>query len=135
MGIMGPLFCFVVKICLLLMCLGVRYLVSNLVRVLNILEMKALSFLFFIMSTLARVLSSIVRDIRGGMVLDSKAGSELDNEKETPDTALEVLLFATSFFSWSTSACRATAAATLELTATGSASLDFLHGQVSSWTG
>ena len=35
--------------------------------------------------TSAIVLSSIVRDISAGMVLDSKTGSELDNAKDTPD--------------------------------------------------
>ena len=51
----------------------------NLVKVLTILEMKVLSFLFFIALTAALVLLSIVRDIRAGIVLDSKAGPELAN--------------------------------------------------------
>ena len=62
-------------------------MVSNLFKVLTILEMKFLSFLFCIVLTSAIVLSSIVRDISAGMVLDSKTGSEseLDNAKDTPD--------------------------------------------------
>ena len=104
MEITALFICFVVESCLLLMCLGGRYLVSNLVKILNILEMKALSLLFFILSTLACVLSSNVRDIRGGMVLDGKAGCELGNEKDKPDTAVGALFFmntkaATSSFS------------------------------------
>ena len=35
--------------------------------------------------TSAIVLSSIVRDISAGMVLDNKAGPELDNEEDTTD--------------------------------------------------
>ena len=59
-------------------------MVSNLFKVLTILEMKFLSFLFCIVLTSAIVLSSIVRDISAGMVLDSKTGSELDNTKDIP---------------------------------------------------
>ena len=78
MGIMGLFFCFFIESCLLLLCLGGRYLACNLVKVLTILEMKVLSFLFFIALTAAFVLSSIERDIRAGIVLDRKVGPELD---------------------------------------------------------
>ena len=85
MGIVGLFFCFVTKSCFFLMCLGIRYLVSNLVKVFNILEIKLLSFLFFIVLTLACVFVSIVSDIRAGMVLDRRAGSELDNAMDALD--------------------------------------------------
>ena len=85
LGIMGLVFCLFVNCCLFLLCLGARYLVSNLVKVLTILQMKVLSLLFFIALTVAFVLSSILRDMRGGMVLDSKVGSELDNAKDALD--------------------------------------------------
>ena len=75
---MGLFFCFFVESCLLLLCPRVRYLVSNLVKVLTILEMKVLSFIFLTALTVAFVLSSIERDIRAGMVLESKAWLELD---------------------------------------------------------
>ena len=82
---MGLILCFLVESCFLLLCLGVRYLVSNLVKVLTILEMKVLSLLFFIALTVAFVLSSIMRDMRGGMVIESEVGSELDNAKDALD--------------------------------------------------
>ena len=68
-----------------LLCLGVRYLVSNLVKVVTILEMKFLSLFFFIALTVAFVLSSIMSDMRGGIVLDSEVGPELDNAKDALD--------------------------------------------------
>ena len=85
MGIVGLFFCFVVKSCFILMCLGIRYLVSNSVKVFNILEIKVLSFPSLIVLTLAWVFLSIVSDIRAGMVLDSKAGSELGNAMDVLD--------------------------------------------------
>ena len=85
MGIVGLFFCFVVKSCYILMCLGIRYLVSNSVKVFNILEIKVLSFPSLIVLTLACVFLSIVSDIRAGMVLDSKAGSELGNAMDALD--------------------------------------------------
>ena len=85
MGIVGLFFCFVIKSCFFLMCLGIRYLVSNSVKVFNILEIKVLSFPFLIVLTLACVFLSSVSDIRAGMVLDSKAGSELGNAMDVLD--------------------------------------------------
>ena len=53
-------------------------------------EMKTLSFFFCIVSTSAFILSSILRDIRAGMVLDSRAGAwpELGNALDTGVEAL-----------------------------------------------
>ena len=86
----GLLFCLLVKSRLFLLCLGVSCLVPNLVKVLTILEMKALSLLFCMVSTSALILSSIVRDIRAGIALDCKAvaGPELGNAKDASDLGL-----------------------------------------------
>ena len=147
---MGLYFCFLKKSCLLLLCLRVRYLVSNLVKVLAILEMKVLSFLFCIVLTSVIILSSIGRDIRAGIVFGSKAGPDvglwhtgvealIDASKDVEASEVSTskaqkvqfeiarwyLLFmntkaATSSFSLSTSTCSVTAAATSQLSATSS---------------
>ena len=89
-GIMELLLCLLIKSRLFLLCLRVGCLVSNLVKVLTILEMKALSFLFCMVSTSALILSSILRDIRAGIVLDNRAGAwpELGNALDTGVEAL-----------------------------------------------
>ena len=62
--------------CLFLLCMW--YLVSNLASVFTILEMNVWFLLFSTVLTSACLLSSIVRDIRAGMVLGNKAESRPD---------------------------------------------------------
>ena len=87
---MGLVFCFLTNSLFFLLCSGVWYLVSNLAKVLTILEMKVVSLLFTTVLTLSCFLSSNVRDIRAGKVLEDKAGSrpEFGNALDTEVDAL-----------------------------------------------
>ena len=79
---MGFVFCFLVNSLFILLCSGIAYFISNLARVLAILEIKVLSFLFYTVLTLACLLLSILSDIRAGMVPDIRAGSELGTVRD-----------------------------------------------------
>ena len=89
---MGLVFCFLTNNLFFLLCSGVWYFVSNLLRVLTILVMKVWSLLFFTVavSVLVCLLSLVLSDIRAGMVLEDKAWSrsELGNVEDTEGEAL-----------------------------------------------
>ena len=72
MGTMEQVFCFLLKSLLFLLCSGVWYLISSLLRVLIILVMKVLSLHFTTCFSFSTDLY-----IRGGKVLD-KAGTQLE---------------------------------------------------------
>ena len=73
-----------------LLCSGIWYLVSNLARVLTILVIKLWSLFVFTVSVFACLLSLDVGDIRAGIFLEGKAGSnpELENAEDTGVEAL-----------------------------------------------
>ena len=80
---MQLVFCLLVNSLFFLLCSGVWYLSSSLVRVFIIPVMKVLSFTTVL--ALTCLLSVVVSDIRAGMVLEEKAGSrsELGNAEDT----------------------------------------------------
>ena len=91
MGTMGLVFCFLVKSLFFLLCSGILYFASRLARVFTILLMKVPSFLFATVLAWTCLLSSVLRDIRAGIGLDSIAGSwpELG---DASDTGVEALI-------------------------------------------
>ena len=81
---MAQVFLLLVKILFFLLCSGVAYFPSNLVRVLTVPEIKVLSLDFTTVLVSTFLLSSVVRDIRAGMVDGDKVGSrpELGDEED-----------------------------------------------------
>ena len=82
--------CLLVNSLFFLLCSGVWYLSSSLVRVFIILVMKVLSLDFTTELALTCLLSSVVRDIKAGIVLAEKAqsGSELSDGQDPGVEAL-----------------------------------------------
>ena len=84
--------CFLANSLFFLLCSGVRYLSSSLVRVFIIPVMKVLSFTTVLALTCLLSLVVSDSDIRAGMVLEDKAGSrsELGNAEDTEVEAVVI---------------------------------------------
>ena len=93
---MGLVFCFLTNSLFFLLCSGTWYLVSSLVRVLIIREMKFLSLDFTTVFALTCLLSLVVSDISAGRVIEDKAWSrsELGNSE---DARVESLIDASEY--------------------------------------